>query len=57
MPVGFRHLNIEMAGRPLKVGERQVPFGVSDAADRAHSRVVGDAGRNRMVGAGGEDEL
>ena len=33
MPVGFLHLNIEMAGRFLKIAKRQIPFGVRDVTD------------------------
>jgi len=33
MPIGFLHLNIEMAGSLLKIGKRQISFGVRDVTD------------------------
>ena len=33
MPVGFLHLDGEMAGRFLNIAKRQIPFGVRDVTD------------------------
>ena len=33
MPVGFLHLDREMAGRFLNIAKRQIPFGVRDVTD------------------------
>jgi len=38
MPVSFLHLNFEMAGRFLKIGKRQIPFGVRDVTDLIEPR-------------------
>ena len=38
MPVGFLHLNIKMAGGFLKIGKRQIPFGVRDITDLVEPR-------------------
>ena len=48
MPIGFLHLNIEMARRLLKIGKRQISFGIRDATNLieprhrvAHMRRIG----------------
>ena len=38
MPVRFLHLNVEMAGSLLKIGKRQIPFGVRDVTDLIEPR-------------------
>jgi len=38
MPIGFLHPNIEMAGSLLKIGKRQISFGVRDATDLIEPR-------------------
>ena len=38
MPVGFLHLNIEMTGSLLKIGKRQIPFGIGDVTDLIEPR-------------------
>jgi len=62
MPVSFLHLNIEMARGFLKIGKRQVPFGIGDATDLikprhgiAHMRRIGHrlfAGAGKGKGRG-----
>jgi hypothetical protein len=38
MPVRFLYVNIKMAGSLLKIGKRQIPFGVRDVLDLIESR-------------------
>jgi len=38
MPVGFLHLNIEMAGCLLQFGKCQIAFGVRDVTDLIEPR-------------------
>ena len=33
MPIGFLHLDIEMARRLSNISKRQIPFGVRDVTD------------------------